>query len=149
MTNYNLDTRPRFSAEITHDQARILNQILQHGMKKHLVQVVVQGIIAIYKKGGQPALGAIISEAISIDQMVSIGLQDTREAKIQTLEKKLDELRTVNNKCTHTWGIWHFVDESDEIYSLEDLESYRKDDEIQSEYTYCPDCGINLEELKK
>lgn len=87
------DYRPRFSGEITQDQYNILQQILPHGMKKHLIQIFVNGIISIHSKGGQVALGAIISEVISIDQILTLGLSTTREDKIKVLEKKLEELR--------------------------------------------------------
>lgn len=93
MVEYNKNNRPRFSAEITPEQANILAQILPHGSKKPLVQVVVQGIISLYRSGGQPALGDVISRAISIEQLISVGLKDTRRVKIESLERKLEELR--------------------------------------------------------
>jgi hypothetical protein len=91
------DFRPRFSGEITPAQAQTLSQILPHGMKKHLVQVFVNGVIDLHARGGQTALGAIVSEFISINQLLLIGLRVSRERKIKELEKKLEELRNVQS----------------------------------------------------
>ncbi len=66
--------RPRLSAELTPEQAKELIQILPHGWQKPLFQVLVDGVISIYKQGGLPALGAIISKAITLDQVARAGL---------------------------------------------------------------------------
>ena len=89
--------RPRLNAEITLEQADVLSKILPHGMKKPLFQALVEGVIAIYNTGGLPALGAITSNYISINQIVSIGLNRTRESQIKLLKNKLKELEDGNN----------------------------------------------------
>jgi hypothetical protein len=65
--------RPRLAAEIRPDQLIRLQQMLPHGMQKHLFIALVDGIIALYDKGGMPALGAIISEHINIVQIAEAG----------------------------------------------------------------------------
>lgn len=88
--------RPRLSAELTQEQADILNKILPHGMKKPLFQAIINGVIEIYQTGGLEALGAIQARYISIGQVSTIGLTRTREDKIKSLKRKLMELENGN-----------------------------------------------------
>jgi hypothetical protein len=89
MTN---EHRPRIAAEITPQQYRRLSLILPHGMQKPLFQAVVQGIIELYDKGGLPALGAIISNHISITQISLIGEGLSKRERIQALKEELRRL---------------------------------------------------------
>lgn len=87
------DYRPRFSAEISDEQAMLLASILPHGMKKPLVNIIVEGILSIHEAGGQQALGSIISKYITIEQVVGLGLAKTKKEQIKLLEAKLKELK--------------------------------------------------------
>ena len=87
------DHRPRFSAEITPEQAHMLSQILPHGTRNHLVKVYVNGLINMHRTGGMTSIGLIVSEAISIDQVLQVGLKETRTQKIASLEAKIKELK--------------------------------------------------------
>jgi len=86
--------RPRFSAEITPEQAHLLSQILPHGTRNQLVKVYVNGLINMYNTGGMTSIGLVVSEAISIDQVLQIGLKETKKQKIVALESKIRELKS-------------------------------------------------------
>jgi|AntAceMinimDraft_11_1070367.scaffolds.fasta_scaffold286476_2 hypothetical protein len=87
--------KPRFSAEITPEQAHILSQILPHGTRNQLTKVYVNGLIRMHQIGGMNAIGLIVTEAIDINQVLQVGLKETREQKIQSLKNKLKDLQKV------------------------------------------------------
>jgi len=76
----NEDYRPRFAAELRPDQAVRLKEILPHGMQKHLVQALVDGVIELYNKGGMAALGAIISGHIDTVTLAEAGKRHTKKS---------------------------------------------------------------------
>ena len=65
--------RPRMTVELREDQYFKLNQILPHGMKKHLFQALVDGVIEAYNKGGTEALSAIVGRHIDSQQLAALG----------------------------------------------------------------------------
>ena len=86
------DYRPRLAAEITQEQKRQLDMILPHGMQKPLFQAIVQGIIELYSRGGLPAIGAIISNHLSITQIVHAGERLSKSERIVALKEELRRL---------------------------------------------------------
>jgi hypothetical protein len=85
--------RPRLSAELTQQQADIFFNILPHGWQKPICQAIVNGVIKCYEEGGMEAIGAIVSEYISIQQLARIGSFKTIQFEIQTLEARIEELK--------------------------------------------------------
>lgn len=85
--------RHRITAELTEEQAKILNNALPHGMRKPLFQAVVEGIIEIYNQGGYEALGAIISKYISVQQISEAGLKAKKKETIKELEEHIRSLK--------------------------------------------------------
>ena len=84
--------RPRIGAELTQVQADRLFHILPHGWKKPLFQALVDGVLALYDKGGIEALGAIISGHISLTTITDLAPGYTRQEQVCILKKKLMEL---------------------------------------------------------
>lgn len=91
-TNY----RPRLTAEITEEQAKLLNTILPHGAKKQLLTIIVDGIIELYNRGGYSAISAFMDQAISIEQTANFGIQAAKSRNVVELEKQLEKLREIN-----------------------------------------------------
>ena len=68
--------RPRLSADLRPDQAARLVEILPHGWQKPIFQAIVDGLIALYDKGGHEALSAIMAKHISVRQVVEAGVPE-------------------------------------------------------------------------
>lgn len=83
----------RFSAGISSEQDHILSQILPHGTRNQLVKVFINGVIDMHANGGQMALGLILTDAISIDQIFDVGVKVSKDKKIQSLKAKIAELQ--------------------------------------------------------
>ncbi len=92
------DYRPRFSAEISPEQAQILGRILPHGLKRPIVSAFVNGVIELHQAGGAEALGAIMSKTLTLDQICTIGYNRTRLETIAELKKRLKELQKEGTK---------------------------------------------------
>lgn len=84
--------RPRLSAELTPEQGRKFFDIMPHGWQKPLCQVLVNGILELYDKGGTDAIAAVISGYIGIDSLISQGLNKTKEVTLKELAEKHPEL---------------------------------------------------------
>lgn len=84
--------RPRLSTELTPTQHSKLLKILPFGMQKPLFQILVNGVLEIYEKGGVEALGLIAAEYISITHVVELGIHHTREAQVKELQRRILEL---------------------------------------------------------
>lgn len=85
--------RPRITTELTPLQMQTLVQILPHGMKKPLFQVLVDGIIELHSRGGHEAISAIVSKYVSVEQVANLGIMNLTETKIALLERKLQILK--------------------------------------------------------
>ena len=83
--------RPRLSAELTHEQATRLFNILPRGWQKPIFQTLVNGIIELYDRGGISALGAVASKAISVEHVLNLGHSHTIKKTIKELQKLLED----------------------------------------------------------
>jgi len=72
--------RPRISVEIRDDQYQIIQKMLPHGTQKLLFQALLDGVIALYNKGGFNAIGAIISGHVDVTQLARQGLPYTHSS---------------------------------------------------------------------
>lgn len=69
------DYRPRLSAELTPESAKRLREILPHSYQRPLFQALVDGVIALYDRGGLEAIAVITAKHIEITSIVDIGLE--------------------------------------------------------------------------
>ncbi len=65
-----MSSRPRLSVEISPYQALSLKAILPHGKQKKLFNVLLDGVLELYDKGGQHAINELMVGNVSITQLV-------------------------------------------------------------------------------
>jgi hypothetical protein len=65
------DSRHRLSAEISEEQARVLQQILPHGFQKILFQSLVDIVIDVHSKHGLAGLYILASGEMSTDSLMN------------------------------------------------------------------------------
>ena len=72
------DYRPRLSVDITEQQARELNRLLDHGMRKMLFGVVIDDLLRLFKKHGTgKVLGLFVEKSISLRDVCELkGLEN-------------------------------------------------------------------------
>ena len=69
---------PRLSIEIREDQDKALSRIFPHGTKKVFFHAIIDGIIAIHKRGGFEALAPIMTGHIDVIQVAEMGKEYTQ-----------------------------------------------------------------------
>ena len=62
---------PRISCEITEDQAKALNEMLDYGEQKRLFSSLIDGVIHKYEKHGKAAIYAIMAGRADLVKVAS------------------------------------------------------------------------------
>lgn len=83
MEKSNVEWTPRLSVEITEEQHRKLQNLIDWGLKKHIFNCIIEDLIKMIEENGEVFLAAILSRRIGLRNFLN--LESKRDELVEAL----------------------------------------------------------------